>query len=155
MVIPAPGCIMLIKHNASLIITGVVVCLFVMFIVLAAFIHPDAETSKITDPAARELADSMAQMIWWMTVALIVLPIMLVLIIIAAYMFITAEKANTLKPAPVPAAQKSTFFGKSVSGAKVADATSPTDALDLRYAKGELTRDQYMAMKADMKAQRL
>jgi hypothetical protein len=156
MVIPAPGCIMLVKHNASLIITGVVICLFVMFIVLAAFIHPSAETQNITDPQVKQIAESMAQMTWWLTVAVIILPIMLVLIIIAGWLFITADKSEAPKSAtPAPAASKSTFFGKSVSGAKVAEASSPHDVLDLRYARGEITRDQYMAIKADMKVNRL
>jgi heme/copper-type cytochrome/quinol oxidase subunit 2 len=150
---------MLVKHNASLIITGVVICLFVMFIVLAAFIRPNAYTDDINEPQLKVIAESMAQMIWWMTVALIVLPIMLVLILIAAYMFITANKTEAPKPeklvASAPAAQKSTFFGKSASGTKLAEASSPNDVLDLRYARGELTRDQYMAIKADMKTQRL
>lgn len=150
---------MLVKHNASLIITGVVICLFVMFIVLAAFIHPDAETKNITDPQVKQIAESMAQMTWWLTVAVIILPIMLILIIIAGYMFITATKAEVTKPAtiapPTPAGQKSSFFGKSVSGTKVAEASNPYEVLDLRYARGELTRDQYMAIKADMKVNRL
>jgi di/tricarboxylate transporter len=145
---------MLVKHNASLIITGVVICLFVMFIVLAAFIRPSVDTGDLTG-AEKTMVLNMAQMVWWMTIALIVLPIMLILILIAAYMFITADRTKEPKPAPAPAAQKSTFFGKSVSGTKVAEASSPNDALDLRYAKGELTRDQYMAIKADMKVNRL
>ena len=107
----------------------------------------------------KQIAESMAQMTWWLTVAVIILPIMLILIIIAGYMFITATKAEVTKPAtiapPTPAGQKSSFFGKSVSGTKVAEASNPYEVLDLRYARGELTRDQYMAIKADMKVNRL
>jgi uncharacterized membrane protein len=147
---------MLVKHNASLIITGVVICLFVMFIFLAAFVHPDAETKNIVDPQAKQIAESMAQMIWWITVAMIILPVMLVLIIIAGWLFITAKRTEAPKVATLaPAAPKSTFFGKPVAATKVSEASTPHDVLDLRYARGEITRDQYMAIKADMKVNRL
>jgi uncharacterized membrane protein len=128
-----------------------------MFIVLAAFIHPDAETKNIADPQLKQVAESMAQMTWWVTVALIVLPVMLVLIVIAGYLFITASKAETPKPAaPAVAPAKTGLFGaKPAAPAKVNEASSPYDVLDLRYARGEITRDQYMAMKADMKVNRL
>jgi uncharacterized membrane protein len=146
------------KHNASLIITGVVIALFVVFIVLAAFVHPDAETTGITDPQMKQVAESMAQMTWWVTLALVMLPIMLILIVIAGYLFISAAKLTAVGSTPntpSPAPSKSGLFGNKVTSSKVNEANTPTDVLDLRYARGEITRDQYMAMKTDMRSSRL
>jgi uncharacterized membrane protein (DUF485 family) len=154
------------RKNVSMIITGVVLCLFVMFIVLAAFIRPDAGTGDIADPQVKAIADSMAQMMWWMTVALITLPIMLLLIAIAAYLFITGSNPSPAKPSaslsssatpagPAPFLSKQSIFGGKPAAAKTADPSAPGDVLDLRYARGEITRDQYMAMKQDMKTPRL
>jgi uncharacterized membrane protein len=64
--------------------------------------------------------------------------------VVAAYLFITEDRASRLLPA-----RQDT---KPVE--KVKEAIDPNDALDLRYARGELTRDQYMAMKADMRIYR-
>jgi uncharacterized membrane protein len=124
------------KHNASIFLVGAVIVLFFVFIIVAGFFTPDAGASGITDPEARRIVESMADMLWWMTVATVVLPIMMLLIIIAAYLFITEDRPSWLIPA--------------APSAKVKEATSPEDILDLRYARGEITRDQYMAMKADM-----
>jgi NADH:ubiquinone oxidoreductase subunit 5 (subunit L)/multisubunit Na+/H+ antiporter MnhA subunit len=146
------------KHNVSLIITGMVICLFVVFIVLAIFLKPYyGETQDIADPQMRQLAESMAQTTWWMTVALVMLPIMLILIVIAGYLFISAAKLTAPAPviAPVAAPAKPGLFGSKPATGKVNEASAPTDVLDLRYARGEITRDQYMAMKADMKVQRI
>lgn len=125
------------KHNASLILVASVIVLFFVFIVVAGFFAPDAGTNAISDPQAKAMADSMARMLWWMTVATIVLPIMLILVVIAAYLFITEDRPSWLIPA--------------APSEKVKEATTPADILDLRYARGEITRDQYMAMKADMR----
>jgi uncharacterized membrane protein len=126
------------KHNASLMLVGAVIVVFFAFIVVAGFFAPDADTAQIQDPEARAMLDSMAAMLWWMTVATIVLPIMMILVVIAAYLFITEDRPSWLLPA--------------APSEKVKEATTPADILDLRYARGEITRDQYMAMKADMKA---
>jgi uncharacterized membrane protein len=128
------------KHNASLILVGAVIVLFFVFIVVAGFFAPDAGTDQITDPEARAMVDSMSRMLWWMTVATIVLPIMMILVVIAAYLFITEDRSSWLLPA--------------APSDKVKEATTPADVLDLRYARGEITRDQYMAMKTDMKGVR-
>jgi uncharacterized membrane protein len=127
-----------------MILAGVVVALFFVFIVVAGFLYPGANTDAIVNEDARDLAESMARMMWWMTVAIIILPIILLLIVVAAYLFITEDRASRLLPAHHDA--------KPVE--KVKEAIDPNDALDLRYARGELTRDQYMAMKADMRIYR-
>jgi uncharacterized membrane protein len=127
------------KHNASLILAGVVVVLFSVFIVVAGFLYPGANTDTIVNEDARALAESMSRMIWWMTVAVIILPIMLVVIVVAAYLFITEDRVSRTRPSRA-----------DKNAEKVKEATDPHDALDLRYARGELSRDQYMAMKADM-----
>jgi uncharacterized membrane protein len=126
------------KHNASLILVGAVIVLFFAFIIVAGFFAPDAGTGGITDPEAKAMVDSMSRMLWWMTVATIVLPIMMILIIIAAYLFVTEDRPSWFLPA--------------APSDKVKEATTPADVLDLRYARGEISRDQYMAMKADMKS---
>ncbi len=125
------------KHNASLILVGAVIVVFFAFIIVAGFLAPNAGTESITDPEARAMLNSMAAMLWWMTVATVVLPIMMILIIIAAYLFITEDRPSWLLPA--------------APSDKVKEATTPADILDLRYARGEITRDQYMAMKTDMR----
>lgn len=125
------------KHKASMMLVGAVVFLFFLFIVVAGFFAPDPKTDQIAEPQAKAIADSMAKMVWWMTVAAIVLPIMLVLIVIAAYLFITQDRPS--------------WFLQARPSEKVKEATTPSDVLDLRYARGEITRDQYMAMKTDMK----
>ncbi|MBI0583266.1 MAG: hypothetical protein ISF22_03460 [Methanomassiliicoccus sp.] len=131
------------KHNASLILVGVIVTLFFVFIIVAGFFAPDDATAGIEDSEAKALAESLAAMVWWMTVAVIILPIMMVLIVLAAYLFITEDRASRFLPArPEPA---------PVQAEKVKEATTPYDVLDLRYARGEITRDQYVSMKADMK----
>jgi uncharacterized membrane protein len=128
------------KHNASLILVGAVVVLFFAFIVVAGFFAPDAGTEQITDPQAKAMVDSMAAMLWWMTVATVVLPIMMILVVIAAYLFITEDRPS--------------WFIRAAPSEKVKEATDPADILDLRYARGEITRDQYMAMRTDMKGAR-
>ena len=100
-------------------------------------LRTDPQADQITEPQAKAIADSMAKMVWWMTVAAIVLPIMLVLIVIAAYLFITQDRPS--------------WFLQARPSEKVKEAVTPSDVLDLRYARGEITRDQYMAMKTDMK----
>ena len=142
-------------HNVSLIISGMVICLFVVFIVLAVFIDPNAETQNLPDEM-KPYAESMARMTWWMTVALVMLPIMLILIVIAGYLFISAAKLTSSNPTPVPpAGPKPGLFGNKTTSVKTKEASTTPDVLDLRYARGEITRDQYMAMKTDMKSNRL
>lgn len=128
------------KHNASMFLVAAVIVLFIGFIVVAAVFPPSAKTEQIADPDARAMLESMAKMLWWMTVATVVLPIMMILIVIAAYLFITEDRASWFIPA--------------APSEKVKEATTPADILDLRYARGEITRDQYMAMKTDMRGMR-
>ena len=125
------------KHNASIFLIGAVIVLFFVFIVVAGFFPPDAGTENISDPQAQAMVESMSKLLWWMTVATVVLPIMMLRIVIAAYLFVTEDRP--------------TWFIQAAPTEKVKEATSPADILDLRYARGEITRDQYMAMKTDMK----
>lgn len=148
------------KYNTSLIITGMVIALFAIFIVLAVFFDPVVDTSKFEDPEVAKIVDSLGQMVWWTTVALVMLPIMLILIVIAGYLFISAAKLTAAPPATTPIAlapAKKGFLGTKPAPVKagVNEASTPYDILDLRYARGEITRDQYLAMKADMKSKGL
>jgi hypothetical protein len=70
------------KHNARSILAGVVVILF--FVVVAGFLDPGTDTGAIENEDTRVLAESRAWMVWWMTIAVIILLVMLVLIVTAA-----------------------------------------------------------------------
>jgi hypothetical protein len=70
------------KHNARSILAGVVVILF--FVVVAGFLDPGTDTGAIVNEDTRVLAESRARMVWWMTIAVIILLVMLVLIVTAA-----------------------------------------------------------------------
>ncbi len=96
------------RRGLSLILTGVAFVLFIMFIILAGFITPDPHTSDIQDEQVRQIATSMAQMTWWMTVALFTLPVMMLLICIAVYLFVTQDKPSLL--AKTQETMKNTLF---------------------------------------------
>ncbi len=138
------------RRGLSLILTGAAFLLFLMFIVLAGFFHPDAETGGIENAEVRAIAESMAQMMWWMSVALMTVPVLMLLILIAVYLFMTQDRKGLVARAQEKV-EKGLFRSRSPP-VKVLEASSASDMLDLRYAKGELTHDQYMAMKTDMRA---
>ena len=141
------------RRGLSLLLTGVAFVLFIMFVLLAGFFSPDPHTSDIQDEQVRELATSMAQMTWWMTVALVTLPVMMLLICIAVYLFVTQDKPSLL--AKTQETVKNTILHAKPQAhpqaVKVLEPSNPSDVLDLRYARGEISHDQYMSMKTNMK----
>jgi uncharacterized membrane protein len=141
------------RRGLSLILTGVAFIVFLMFIILAGYFHPDAETAGIENAEARAIAESMAQMTWWMSVALVTLPVLMLLILIAVYLFMTQDKQGFISKTQEKF--KSSLFGGHAQPMKVLEPSNATDLLDLRYARGEISQDQYMAMKNNMKAGRV
>lgn len=162
------------KKAAFWITTTLLVCLFAVFVMLAVFITPDMDGGEFESKDVELVVENMRQMVWWMTVGLVVLPIMLLLLSVAVYLFITSDgmKSKTgLTPEPsasnLPASSSTSSSRPSLLGSpkpspgappsssKLAEATNPGDVLDLRYARGEITRDKYMEMKKDIKTPRL
>jgi hypothetical protein len=145
------------RKSAFWILSTLIVCLFVVFIMLVAFIRPDIDTTGITEPGTKAMVENLGHMVWWMTIALTVLPIILLLIAVDVYFYITAPKhienaiakANASnQPATISIKRPGTEF-------KPGEHLSPQEVLDGRYARGELTRDQYSSMKKDIQATRL
>ena len=159
------------RKAAFWVTSTLLVCMVVMFIILAVLVTPEpsldyndvapgSDNEYLVD-AVRDLSN----MVWWMTVSFIMLPIMLLLLFLAIYFLFTAKDAGQ----PKAAATTSIFPGTKDAGTKDAkvveegrtpatnktEALDPSDALDLRYARGEVTREQYLDMQRELKKARL
>ncbi len=118
-----------------------------MFVFLAAFIRPSTDITGLTSSEAT-MMENMAVMIWWMTLALVLFPIMLVLTSVAVWLFLTDKGAVTSGGMTIDRPRRSKAIGALDQG-------SASDVLDMRYARGEITRDQYQQMKKDVMSARL
>lgn len=136
------------RKTAFWIVLTVIVAMFALFVVLTEFIPPNTNVANISDPGIRAEMDALRQAVWWTTIAMVMLPIMLLLIALAIYLFITGNPAPSVMKVP---GQKRGLLGMGSRSKKV-EASSTSDVLDLRYARGEITREQYLAMKADLAA---
>ena len=145
------------RKTAFWIVLTLIVCMFAFFVVIAAlFVPADANAANIAEGSADEALvgtiASLRQAIWWTTMATVMLPIMMMMLALAMYLFVTGNPATA--HAQATAGAKPKLFGiVPKSAPKKAEATSTSDILDLRYARGEITREQYLAMKEDLKAQ--
>lgn len=131
------------RKAAFWVVVTVIACLFALFLFLAAIIKPTVDVTGLTSSEAT-LVKNMTQMMWWMTVALVMLPIMLLLITVAVWLFVTDKQEQTHDQVVINAA----------NGTKTvipAEHQSAAEVLDVRYARGEITRDQYTQMKKDVR----
>lgn len=173
MAICAGGFILFDRKAAFWITTTLLVCLFAIFILLAVFITPKMDLDEV-DPTLVPVLESMGQMVWWMTVGLVMMPVMLLIMALSVYFLFTsnnevgpnkgaivgpnfldtkdAKESRELKEFKDPKATAKAVF---TPGNKVADVVNPSDALDLRYARGEITRDKYLEMQRDLKKVKL
>jgi|GEM_PF-1398147 len=165
MAICAGGFILIDRKAAFWITTTLLVCLFAIFILLAVFITPKMDLDGV-DPTLTPVLESMGQMVWWMTVGLIMMPIMLLILALSIYFLFTSN--NEVGPNKGAIVGPNFFETKEAKeskdlkqakpftpGNKVAEVTNPSDALDLRYARGEITRDKYLEMQRDLKKVKL
>ncbi|WP_019176623.1 SHOCT domain-containing protein [Methanomassiliicoccus luminyensis] len=142
------------RKTAFWIVTTLIVALFVVFVLLAAVIKPDTGVpDTITNPELKSTLESLRQAVWWTTIAMYMLPIMMMLIMLAMYLFITGNPAGIPPKATAPTLKKGGLSGIIPHGKskKAAEPAGTSDVLDLRYARGEITREQYLAMKEDLK----
>ncbi len=157
------------RKAAFWVTSTLLVCMFVIFIILAVLVtpkpaldHADIVAGSDTEYLVDAIQD-LNNMVWWMTVSFIMLPIMLLLLFLALFFLFTSKDDRGPKPAPTG----TSFLGpryevRPASDAKpqpavgqAAPQIDPSDALDLRYARGEVTREQYAELQKDLKKARL
>lgn len=154
------------RKAAFWVTSTLLVCMFVIFAILAVLVtpKPNLDNGDIASGSDTEylvdLVQDLNNMVWWITVAFIMLPIMLLLLFLAIFFLFTSGDAQK-----TTAATGTSFLGpreaKDATGPKPQpaggkpDAIDPSDALDLRYARGEVTREQYMDMQRELKKARL
>ena len=118
---------------------------------------PAGSDIKYLEDAVQDLNN----MVWWMTVSFIMLPIMLLLLFLALFFLFTAKDDRTPKAASTGASfmspqESKPFDSKSqLSSGQGDQKIDPSDALDLRYARGEVTREQYVELQKELKKARL
>lgn len=129
------------------------ISLFILFVLLALFIDPqDVQSSGLVDLAA---ADEL-RMIWILALMLFLGPIIMILVTAATIMLLKdvqipqvvqyADMSNFKsqvigrKPAPV----------QSVTPAEAEGAQASLDDLNLKFIRGEITKEQYDEMKLTM-----
>jgi uncharacterized membrane protein len=141
------------RKTAFWIVVTLIVALFFVFVLMAVFVKPDMGVSDIVREDIRLELEALREAVWWTTLASFMLPIMMMLIALAIYLFITGNPAGAPVKAAAPAAPKKGGLFGMVPGVKPkkAEPASTFDVLDLRYARGEITREQYLAMKEDLK----
>ena len=159
------------RKAAFWVTSTLLVCMFVIFVILAVLVTPEpkldysnidagSNTEYLVD-AVRDLNN----MVWWMTVGFIMLPIMLLLLFLAIYFLFTAKddgqpKAAAALPVSPGTKDAGSKDSKGASEARTSagsktETLDPSDALDLRYARGEVTREQYLDMQRELKKARL
>jgi len=148
------------RKAAFWITSTLLVCMFVIFIILAVLVTPQLDLDGVSSDLAPVL-ESLNNMVWWMTVGFIMLPIMLLLLVLAIYFLFTSK--NEVGP-NANAAVGTNFLAPTApkevikvapANSNVTKAINSADALDLRYARGEVTRDQYVEMQRDLKKMKL
>ncbi len=159
------------RKAAFWVTSTLLVCMFVIFVILAVLVTPEPrlDYSDIAPGSDTEYLVDVVQdlnnMVWWMTVGFIMLPIMLLLLFLAIYFLFTAKDDGRPNAAAAPSISPGTkdAGGKDSKGASEArtsagsktETLDPSDALDLRYARGEVTREQYLDMQRELKKARL
>ncbi len=153
------------RKAAFWVTSTLLVCMFVIFIILAVLVtpkpaldHGDIVAGSDTEYLVDAIQD-LNNMVWWMTVSFIMLPIMLLLLFLALFFLFTSKDdcgptgASFLGPRyevrPASDAKPQPAVGQA------APQIDPSDALDLRYARGEVTREQYAELQKDLKKARL
>ena len=84
------GFILIDKKSAFWVTSTLLVCTFVIFVILAFLVTPTLDISGI-DPNIIPLLENLNQLVWWMTVGLVMLPIVLLLLALAIYFLFTTE----------------------------------------------------------------
>jgi len=160
------GFILIDKKSAFWVTSTLLVCTFVIFVILAFLVTPTLDISGI-DPNIIPLLENLNQLVWWMTVGLVMLPIVLLLLALAIYFLFTTEDEAMPRTTATPVSnnaieskEANEFADADCSeapsnGDKVTDAKNSSEALDLRYARGEISRDKYMEMQRDLKKAKL
>ena len=170
---PITPLMMFDRKSAFWVTSTLLICSFVIFVILAVLVTPtpnldyDAIEGSV---GAEHLADAIQDlnnMVWWMTVGFIMLPIMLLLLVLAIFFLFTMREEGSPKSTSsripgfkAPDTNKSEDAEKnndikSLPSSSKNEAIDPNDALDLRYARGEITRDQYMDLQRELKKTRL
>ncbi len=107
----------------------ILIGMMALFVVLALFTQPEATYNPSLNETQNLMAHS-ERMAWWATVSLVMLPVIMLLIILAVYLFLSkAEHEEHVGQAHL----------------------SALDVLNERYAKGELNQEQYEAMRKELK----
>ena len=148
------------------------ICMFAIFIILTLLVTPRPllDHGDMNDGTNNEylveLAQDLSNMVWWITVGFVMLPIMLLLLILAIFLYFTSqgegqhgaesmvknvENAPTIGVRPPGDASKA----DSKPATDKQQSIDPKDALELRYARGEVTREQYLDMQRELKNARL
>lgn len=158
------------RKAAFWVTSTLLVCSFVIFVILAVLVTPEPslDYKDITPGSDNEyLVDAIQDlnnMVWWMTVSFIMLPIMLLLLFLAIFFLFTSKEEGVPKPSasagvsflgPREEAKPAPEVKEQPSGDHSNQQVDPSDALDLRYARGEVTREQYLELQKELKKARL
>ncbi len=134
---------MIDRKSAFWVVVVMLVALFALFTIMAAFLQPAMEFHT-TDPEALDLLQHASRMAWWSTIALVMLPVILLLITVAVYLFLTSAKVPGIP-------SFNSYSPRDDRPSQVAGPSkNPLDLLNERYVRGELTRDQYNTMRRDI-----
>ena len=156
------------RKAAFWVTSTLLVCMFAIFIILAVMVTPQPALDTSDIPAGSDIkylenvVQDLNNMVWWMTVSFIMLPIMLLLLFLALFFLFTSKDDRSSKAASTSVSflgpreeAKSSDSKSQTSGNHANHPIDPSDALDLRYARGEVTREQYLELQKELKKARL
>ncbi len=139
---------MIDRKSAFWVVVVMLVALFALFAIMAAFLQPAVDFNT-GDAMVDDLLTHASRMAWWSTIALVMLPVILLLISVAVYLFLTSVKVPGV-PYVGNGAVNTLVNGKDDKSVPVVGGKTPLDLLSERYVRGELTRDQYNTMRKDI-----
>lgn len=129
------------------------ISLFILFVLLALFIDPqDVQASGLVDLAA---ADEL-RMIWILALMLFLGPIIMILVTAATIMLLKDVQIPQVVQYADTSNFKSQVIGRkqapvqNVTPAEAEEAQASLDDLNLRFIRGEITKEQYDEMKLAM-----
>ena len=117
------------KAAAFTLVMIILIGMMALFVILALFTEPEATYNPSLNETQNLMAHS-ERMAWWATIGLVMLPVIMLLIVLAVFLFLSREDE------------------KEHSDHAHLNAL---DVLNERFVRGELNKEQYESMRSELK----